>query len=475
LVFLFSFSGAGQDRLKQMRSTVIEKINGKDYYIHTVKRGQTLYMISKAYNVEVDDIIRENPEVKEGLKSEQKLKIPAPGSRESSKKQQKQPIEEKPAPAPVPQQDEESVPCGSVPHSPKTTWNVALMIPLYLNEVGQMDVDAIVKSGNTDAHPLQFIEFYEGALLALDSLKRTGISLKLTVYDVTRDTLRIKKILKDPEMKKMDLIIGLLYNRPFRIVADYAQKNNIPLANPLSEREQIVQGYSRVIKVQPSSSSEVSQVVQNLSEDFADANIIVLIDGALQKDAADNLVAGCRAKNLAVNFPQGYESAMEKFSREKENVIVSFSDNKSWILDHIAKFNEWRNDYRITVFGLPRWDKIEDLGDDYLVNLKTRIVVPNFIDYSDTITKKFVRSFQDRYRTDPDLIAFQGFDVTRYFITALARFGRTLGHCLPEFHMQGLQADFHFTATKGNGYVNENWEIYYYDGYTLRKAGSQLK
>ena len=57
------------DLLKQMRSTVTEKVDGKEYYIHTVKRGQTLYMISKAYGVDVNDLIRENPQVKEGIRA----------------------------------------------------------------------------------------------------------------------------------------------------------------------------------------------------------------------------------------------------------------------------------------------------------------------------------------------------------------------------------------------------------------------
>jgi LysM repeat protein/ABC-type branched-subunit amino acid transport system substrate-binding protein len=473
-----------QDRLKEMRSTVVKTIDGREFYIHTVKRGQTLFMISKAYGVDVDQIIRENPEVKEGIRSEQKLKIPIGPGKESGKESAKEPVKE-PAKEPAKKQQkqvevmpvetppvpsEELMPCEPAPKEGNAVYNVALMMPLYLNEVNDINVEDIVKRGNTDIHPFQFIEFYEGFCIALDSLKKSHILIKVTVFDVAKDTVKLKKILKDPELKKSDLIIGLLYNKPFRMVADFAQKNGIPLVNPLSEREQIVQGYPRVIKVQPTPSSQIPQVVRFIADEYKDARILILHDGIPMKEGSDNFFKSCEEKNLDVHTTQSYEAALEFFSKEKENVIVTFSGNKTYILDLLSKLNEWRNDYQMTLFGLPRWDKIEDIEVDYLVNLKSHIVAPDFIDYNDTVTKKFVSLFQERYKTDPDPLAFQGFDAGWYFLNALTFYGKTFEHCLPGFRMKLLDSDFRFVSSKGNGFENQNWEIYYYENFILRRA-----
>ena len=88
-ILIFSIVLPAQEALKQIRSNVIEKIDGKDYYIHTIKKGQTLYMISKAYGADVNDVIRENPEVKEGIRAEQKIRIPVNKPDEPSKKNEK--------------------------------------------------------------------------------------------------------------------------------------------------------------------------------------------------------------------------------------------------------------------------------------------------------------------------------------------------------------------------------------------------
>jgi len=54
----------------------VKVINGKSFYIHEVKPGETLYGLTNKYNVTTQLILEHNPEVKEGLKVGQELKIP---------------------------------------------------------------------------------------------------------------------------------------------------------------------------------------------------------------------------------------------------------------------------------------------------------------------------------------------------------------------------------------------------------------
>lgn len=58
-----------------VKSSRIETINGKQFYIHTVEKGQTLYGISKIYNVTVDELLEFNPDASTGLKKGMELKV----------------------------------------------------------------------------------------------------------------------------------------------------------------------------------------------------------------------------------------------------------------------------------------------------------------------------------------------------------------------------------------------------------------
>jgi ABC-type branched-subunit amino acid transport system substrate-binding protein len=466
---LLSGSSFAQESLRQMRSSVTEKINGKEYYIHTVKKGQTLYMIGKAYDVDVKFIIEENPEIKEGLKAGQKLRIPSGKMEEPVKKPSKKiPEETKKQPK---LEKEEQLPCGKDRSTMKPVYSVALMVPLSLGDVPQMDVDGGSDDPAQDYESLQFVQFYEGFRMALDSLKESGVSLEVHVYDTDKDTARTANLLKNPELKKMDLIIGFMYQRNFRMVANFAAENKINIVNPLSERDSIVVGNSRVFKVRPSAKTQLSEMIRYITSDFSDSNVIVISDYQRINNAmATSIMSELEGKKVDVHLAEGYGEVLSLLTSKKGNIIILISDNRSYVLDVVTKLNEHRNEFGMTLLGMPRWDRFDEIETDYLVNLNTHVMTPYFIDYDDPGVKKFVTQFQDRYKTDPDPLAFQGYDITYYFLTALWKYGRSFERCLSELHLKSLQTDFRFSSSgKENGYENQYWEMYGYDNYRLRR------
>ena len=75
-----TLTGAAVELIPVEKSPVIVFINGKKYYVHTVKSGDTLYSIAKAYEVD-ESVIREyNPSVADGLRIDQTVKIPVSDS-----------------------------------------------------------------------------------------------------------------------------------------------------------------------------------------------------------------------------------------------------------------------------------------------------------------------------------------------------------------------------------------------------------
>jgi LysM repeat protein/ABC-type branched-subunit amino acid transport system substrate-binding protein len=71
ILFLLCFSF-----FAQTKSTNIQTIDGAKYYIHKIEKGQSLYSLTKLYNVTLDEIYAVNPDVKSGTKAGQEIKIP---------------------------------------------------------------------------------------------------------------------------------------------------------------------------------------------------------------------------------------------------------------------------------------------------------------------------------------------------------------------------------------------------------------
>ena len=97
-----SFSSQLNAQVTSVRSKKITKIGGKEYYMHHVKQGETLWGLSKVYNVTVEEIELLNPDVKNGLKAGHVLGIPVRPVQEQPKVEEPKPVAVEPEPKPEP-------------------------------------------------------------------------------------------------------------------------------------------------------------------------------------------------------------------------------------------------------------------------------------------------------------------------------------------------------------------------------------
>ena len=84
------------------------------------------------------------------------------------------------------------------------------------------------------------IEYYEGFLIAVDSLKRTGTSVDLYVYNCGDDKASLNTILAKEEMKNMNIIFGPSQSQHVKTLATFAKKHDIRMVIPFSSKEEEV-------------------------------------------------------------------------------------------------------------------------------------------------------------------------------------------------------------------------------------------
>lgn len=92
LLFLATFSSCGiiLSQVAVERSTEKAVISGIPYYIHSVRKGETVYSISRAYGITTGELLRDNPDAGTVLKEGTRLKI------EVSKVSVPQPVQAQP-------------------------------------------------------------------------------------------------------------------------------------------------------------------------------------------------------------------------------------------------------------------------------------------------------------------------------------------------------------------------------------------
>lgn len=76
IIAFLLFAGAVSAQI----STVKRTVNNKEFYVHTIEKGQTVYAITKIYGVTDKEIYENNPGAEQGIRAGAELLIPIKGS-----------------------------------------------------------------------------------------------------------------------------------------------------------------------------------------------------------------------------------------------------------------------------------------------------------------------------------------------------------------------------------------------------------
>jgi LysM repeat protein len=256
-----------------------EVTQGDNFIYHRVESHETLFFIAQKYNVSIESIYGANPDLKkEGLKAGMTIKIPDTKQISNAEMQLVPAQTDSIAKAAI--VEFQTNPCDSFYYDKVSdTLRVALMLPLYLN-YNQFDSTSYSQfSYYKDSK--RFFDIYKGVLMAMDELKKQ-INVKLYVYDTENNASAVVRILDRPEFRNIDLIIGPVYSKNIELVAQYAQTHHVNMVSILSKGNQILSNTPYVFQVNPSDETRVEQTALYLSN-FYDSSIVALHSGTMKE------------------------------------------------------------------------------------------------------------------------------------------------------------------------------------------------
>jgi LysM repeat protein/ABC-type branched-subunit amino acid transport system substrate-binding protein len=428
--------------------------------IHKVEAGETIYSISKLYSVSQNGILKLNPEVKNGLKIGQEIKIPTKNYDVAA--------------AGIYPQNSDTLYVG---HK-KAIYNVALMLPLQLWNVDNIDPDQKDKP----AFPPKVeaaVSFYEGVLIAVDSMRRAGMKVNLHVYDVDDgDSTKVMAILNKPEFPSMDLILGPLSPGPFYTVSNWAKEHHIAIVSPVSPANKVLFKHPEAAKALPSLSTQMEQLATYVGEHHKSDNVIMITSGNVKEQAAATTFRVNVSKLLfpaggdTIKTTRGMSGLEAMLKKDKANILVIPSGSQTFVSDLLRSLNTLSDKYVIVVYGLSSWMGFDNLDPEYLQKLQFHFVAPYFIDYDSSATvQNFMHKYYTYFKGDPNQYAFAGYDVGLFFLQALNDYGTDFFEKLPDIKGEGVQQKFNFYRSDAeSGYENRGVTIVEVADYKLVKV-----
>lgn len=430
---------------------------------HTVEKQETLYGISKKYNVTIYDLVRINPGIESGIQLGQQILIPDENNQSSDsksldiiyydtviahkvtktetlysiskrymvaqgeirayngmknttlqpsstlyiplKKDAYKPLEIREVPADKVTQE---TPKNEFLFEKKENYQVVVALPLGLSNPKE-----VFKTIST--------EFYMGVEYALDSLKKIGLNADVHVIDCSVDSTSYLRELS--KYKKADLIIGPFSGDLVDKTSQFSATNQIRMVNPLIGYGKPIQSNPYLINATTSDVTLVQGMASYLTKENGERRIILVKtnekDKALYNAFREVLYNGnsvtkvkfieATVSEIPTFFAKGVDYSIVYLSRN-QNEVRNFMNVIQRNSDKVGKGD-------IVVYGTKEWTNMDDVKDYYKNTYHFRFGMANDFDYTYPKTITILKGIRAKYNTDLTKFMAQGFDVTYYFLS----------------------------------------------------------
>ncbi len=402
------------------------------YSWHEVKRGETLYSISKKYDVAESDILNCNDNLEPSrLKAGQKIKIPRtvnpltefPGNSEKQ----------------VSETVNDTVPAVQVNEvvyaEPKSEIEVFLLMPFdtYVNTRNWYNQESSKKEMTVLPLNEMMLAYYSGCMMALDSLKNSGLKINLHVYDTGNDTTVLSSLIENGSLHKADFLIGPVYSKQISYLKNKIPKHAI-MISPFADYEKADAGNNPIFWANPGRIGR-NETIAAYAAQHADYKYIIVYNNTEASTenakALRNLIIEKSSKanqgkaaevSLIAYSDAGISALTALMSPDNPNIVIATEKTEAQASGLMAKLVQIKK-IEVQLIGELSWLEFKSVDATYYQRLKFTYVTPYCIDYSRENVKQFVRSYRDVFYTEPMEHSFAGFDQVSFFLSAYAKHG----------------------------------------------------
>ena len=434
-------------KTEEQENTNVKMNDWKD--MHKVERKETIFSISREYGITEEELIAANPELKTGkLKKGTFLFIPY-GKNDKKQESESQPITKELTNEEVFSQNEEL-------KKDIKTIKAAVMLPFMAGTSTNMD------------EQVRMVEYYEGFLMAVDSLKKQGVSIDLYTYDTKGREATLNSILSKKEMKNMDIIFGPAKAQDIDVLATFADNNNIRLVVPFAPKVDEVFKNPHIYQINTPQSYLYSEVYEHFTRKFSDSNVIFLnaSNGDREKD---EFIKGMKTelRNNGISYrdftvTDNFYEITTVMDTLRNNIFIPTSGKSTAlvkILPQLTQIRRERPNYMMNLFGYPEW---QTYTNDYLASfyeIDTYFYSSFYTNNLFPAAVHFTNSYRRWYSKDMANIypkyGMLGYDTGYFFLKGLSKYGNKMEENLNSIQVTPIQTGFKFERVNNwGGFIN---------------------
>ncbi|MEY3577020.1 MAG: hypothetical protein RL394_603 [Bacteroidota bacterium] len=338
----------------------------------------------------------------------------------------------------------------------KKNTRVGLFTSLYLDSA--FDASGQYKLQNSFPRmAISGLEFYEGAVMAIDSINYIGPKVSMEVFDIQSKTGSIASLLNNKKIDSLDIIIAQTSGSDYLELAQIAKEKNIPMVSATYPNDGGIRESPMVFIANPKINSHIQVIHNQLFKKWPDANVIWFKRSGAEDDKIESQFRELNAASVHKNKfrtaalkPEfKMEDLVPLLDTTKTNVLIAGSLDDKFALQFARAISTYPKKGIIQVIGMPGWDGMKEIqGKNYTgipIYFTTSFNIPSGHQWANQIDEK-IKSITG---VKPSISLIKGFELTYYFVNILSTYG--------EIRLDGPEAkpfkvlnDFDFRPVKWN-------------------------
>ena len=363
-----------------------------------------------------------------------------------------------------------------------STKRLAIMLPFRLNRVDFYASDNTKASIKNDPYLNASLDFYSGVLMAIDSLKKLGVSLKIDVYDTKRSVSEVSNIINTNNFSNVDAVIGPLTKDSFNKVASALRRYNVPVVSPIGTNIQLL---DNVFQSKPSNDLLKEKIINFVKKDSLESNIIIISDSkhatvanAIKSELSQaKLIFSRKNKDNGKDKFYVRKDDIERALKLEKNIVFletensGFASNVSSILASlIQEENEEEKlktvDITMVTTNYNAAFQGDDISNEHLSKLQFHygsVTRP----YNADKGNSFVKRYKSTYNITPESSAVKGFDLTMDVVLRLVSSSSLYNSAMETPLTEYVESKFAYKKKSFGGYYNETVYLLKYDNLSI--------
>jgi hypothetical protein len=307
----------------------------------------------------------------------------------------------------------------------KSRYKIAVITPMYLDSF-----DLKKNLINIPAYAAPGLDFYQGVMIAADTLKAMGFPLTISVFDSKSKYLNIATLLNTDKFDSMDCIIGNIGGPDLKLLVEYANAHKINFISAVSPADADQKNNPYFTLLQPRLATHIQRIYKKIDHSFAksnklfirskenkDANAFALYKNAIGSNT-DHLISEIIASDEGMNI----SALAAKLSKVQDNIIVLGVLDAKLAYTYLQSIHQLVKDgFAIKILGMPTLENVQALSDETeFANMDIYYTNASMIEKSTTPSVYIQKKYKEKMGGSMNEIVYKGFEST-YLLAQLMR------------------------------------------------------